>query len=74
MTRDGCNFDLPRKNDLQEHPLADVFGAEGNPYGMASLGKNSRVNGKLAEFGMAGIMAVLQASTQKYSWRSRRGQ
>ena len=42
MTRDGCNFDLPRNNELQEHPLADVFGAEGNPYGMASLGKNSR--------------------------------
>ena len=32
-------FWIQSRVSLQEHPLADVFGAEGNPYGMASLGK-----------------------------------
>lgn len=32
-------FWIQSRASLQEHPLADVFGAEGNPYGMACLGK-----------------------------------
>jgi len=42
------DFTITAPQIPQEHPLADVFGAEGNPDGMASLGTRKR-------FWMAGL-------------------